>query len=162
MMGRLGKALKPMGGQAAAEFILVVPFFIAAVFGIMMVGYAYMQRADVDFQLSQLASDLPADWQTMSKTELVKELMCSDSTLNPSELTVKSADISIGTEIDVVEDDEIAAELGAGLARTQVDRVLVEADVEYKVDDAFTLGHDVVYARHITRSYVANNEFEVS
>lgn len=156
------RAVKRLCGQAAAEFLMVLPIFLTAVFGLMCVGYAYMQRADVDFQLSQLASELPTGWQTMGKNELVKELMCSDSTLNPDSITVKNADVSVDTSIDVVEDDEIAAELGAGLARTQVDRVLVEADVEYRVDDAFTFGRDVVYSRHIKRSYVASAGFEVS
>lgn len=149
-------------GQSSAEFIIVLPVFVAIVFAVMFFCYAAYQRADVDYQLSSLAGELPAGWESMDGEALVRDLLLDGSQLDPSSLEVTSALVSVDRVQDVRQGGAMASALDAGVTRTDQQRVEVEADVSYTYSDVLSFGHEVTYRRHLERSYTTYTDFEVS
>lgn len=149
-------------GQSSAEFVIVFPAFLAIVFGAMFFCFAAYQRADLDYQLSSLADELPANWQSMDREELVRDLVLEGSNLDGADLEVRSARVSVDRDQDVREGGAMASALDAGVTRTDQQRIEVAADIAYTYSDALSFGHEVTYERHLERSYTAYTDFEVS
>lgn len=167
MMRRNGHPLRRRGlsGQSVVEFALVSVAFFAVLLGAISLSLSAWMASEVDFRSSELASELPAGWDSMDDKELVKTLMTSGTGLDPDRITVRSAHVeerqfSNNNSMD----DPLANRVGADVAHEDAAYLWVRAQVTYDthLPGTFLASGPGNYTRNIERIYVVNRRYEVS
>ena len=102
-----GKKRERLSGQAIVETAIML------IFAVIAAGLTMWRKSDTDYQLTTMARELPDGWESEDKKELVRDLVCEGSSLDPSKLTVNSAELKYETKESIDEDDPVATELGS-------------------------------------------------
>lgn len=172
-MGKgMGRSLRARGakGQTLVEFSIAGVLFLAFLLAVVSLSVSSWARSSVDFSMSELATQLPAGWDTMDKATLVKRLVTNDgeAAIDPDRLTVDSAsitEVTTPTSDRTHEGDAIAGALGGTRSYTSGTWVRVRATVTYKVDAGGMIlagTSPAPYTRTIDRIYLTDRRYEVS
>lgn len=150
-------------GQTLVEFAFVAVSLFLLLFGTAQVAIASFAKTSLDFAASRVGDRLPADWDTMGRNALVKQMLLSEAPLDPSRLEVTGADVKVVENDSVDAGDGVAGELGTEMATRTGKYLRVRATVTY---DAGGLGGNLLgigrMTRSIDRTFSIERRYEVS
>lgn len=151
-------------GQTLVEFAIAGTIFLAALIGIVSFSVSAWMGAEVDFKTAELASELPANWASLDRKALVKNLMTEQVGLDPARLTVESASVDTRSASVNAADDRVARALGSDTSHTDATWVTVKARVSYKVTSPSVIlgAAPTTYTRDVERVYLLQRRYEVS
>lgn len=148
-------------GQASVEFVIVFPLLIFCMFMIMWAGYSFYERATLTNQLSQLGSELPDGWESMTDQGLVRELILDGTTMDPDALTVVFASVNPSApSVSTKDNDPVARSLGLTSSRVSTQTLTVTATVEYRFTDLWSFWGSTTARNTVTRTYLIGQKHE--
>lgn len=156
-----GKKRERLSGQAIVETAIAGAFVVMLIFAVIAAGLTMWRKSDTDYQLTTMARELPDGWESEDKKELVRDLVCEGSSLDPSKLTVNSAELKYETKESIDEDDPVATELGSTSARHKETWLTVEANITYDATAPVALFGQTSYTRSVSGSYLIDRLYEV-
>ena len=153
--------LRGLSGQASVEFLIVFPLLLLSLFMIMWAGYSFYARATLNNQLSQLGSELPSGWESMTDQALVRELMLKGTNINPDSLKVVSAVVNPSAPtVSTKDDDPVAKSLGLSKSSVTIQTLTVTATVEYRFTDLWSWWGATTAKNTVTRTYLIGQKHE--
>ncbi|WP_101720976.1 TadE/TadG family type IV pilus assembly protein [Eggerthella timonensis] len=160
---RSARGVQTFCGQASVEFIVVLPLFLLVVFSIFAASFSFFERSFATQRLTSLGSELPSNWETLSNEELVKNLLCDDGILDPSNVRVTSASVTVppATREDV-DPDSVAQAFGKTRSTVEMRTLEVQADVSYTYRDLLSLGASTSMSGHVERTYLIGQKYEIT
>lgn len=160
---RSARGVQTFCGQASVEFIVVLPLFLLVVFSIFAASFSFFERSFATQRLTSLGSELPANWETLSNEELVKNLLCDDGILDPSKVNVTSASVTVPAPVrEDVDPDNVAQALGKTRSTVEMRTLEVQADVSYTYRDLLSLGNSTSMSGHVERTYLIGQKYEIT
>lgn len=155
---------RALSGQATIEFAFVGVWFILLMMFVLSFGVATFQKSSFDYQISHMADELPAGWESMDAKEVVKECIAKASGLNEDDIEVNRAEIHLEDQSDTDLGNSTAQALGSELKTTTAQYLDVNADVTVHLGRGLGIfGNDgISYRRFMKQSFTVERRWEVA